>query len=109
MRDDGHHTTPPWLDDLATRIVSKLMHTPGALRQIADMEEELLTIEDVRKRLGVKDRKTVIALVQSGGLPMFKIGGQWRITRRAYRQAMLRGFKPLKRSKTTVKFPIGER
>ena len=97
---------PSWLDALAARIVDGIALSPDALRHMAEMEEELLTLDDVRRRLGFSKDETVLRLVKTGGLPMFKIAGRWRITRRAYRQAALRQFKPPKRS--TTKISIGQ-
>ena len=113
MSDRAPHTAllpadaPPWLDALAASIVDRLLRDGEALRHVVEMEEELLTLDDVRRRLGFSKNETVVRLVKSGGLPMFKIGGEWRITRAGYRKAALRQFSPPKRS--TNKLSIGQR
>ena len=63
----------------------------------AGAEETLLTMDDIKTRLGIKRDETVLRLIRTGGLPMVKISGKWHITRRAYRRAMHRYFKPPKR------------
>ena len=107
VNERASHSAPPWIDALAAAVAERLAQSPSTLRCMAAMEEELLTLDDVRARLGFSKNDTVVRLVQAGGLPMFKIGGQWRITRKEYRKAALRQFKPLKRS--NIKIPISQR
>jgi excisionase family DNA binding protein len=44
------------------------------------MTDEILTLPEVAQLLKVTD-KTVYSLAQKGGLPAFKVGGQWRFKR----------------------------
>lgn len=44
------------------------------------MPDEILTLPDVARLLRVAE-KTVYTLAQNGGLPAFKVGGQWRFKR----------------------------
>ena len=45
-------------------------------------QDDILTIPDVASLLTVAN-KTMYSLVQSGALPSFKVGGQWRFSRTA--------------------------
>lgn len=45
------------------------------------MQEEILKVGDVAKLLKV-GHKTVYTMAQSGGLPAFKVRGQWRFSRK---------------------------
>lgn len=44
------------------------------------MPDEILTLPDVARLLKVAV-KTVYTMAQKGGLPAFKVGGQWRFKR----------------------------
>jgi excisionase family DNA binding protein len=44
------------------------------------MPDEILTLPDVARLLRVAE-KTVYTMAQRGGLPAFKVGGQWRFKR----------------------------
>ena len=44
------------------------------------MPDEILTLPEVAKLLKVAE-KTIYAMAQRGGLPAFKVGGQWRFKR----------------------------
>ena len=44
------------------------------------MADELLTVRQLQELLGV-DRVTIYRLLDSGALPGFKVGGQWRFSR----------------------------
>ena len=95
------------IDALAAAVVDRLADDPRALRHMVEMEEECLTMKDVCQRLGVAKAETVRAAIESGEiyLPMFKVGGRWRITRRAFRKAAERGFKPPKRAGRKITTP----
>ncbi len=43
--------------------------------------EEVMKLKDVAALLKVSD-KTVYSLAQTGGLPAFKVRGQWRFSRK---------------------------
>ena len=100
--------TPAWLDHAIARIVEGLVRDPDALRHVVAMEDELLDVAYVRACLGFEKNESVMRMVKTGGLPMFKIPGSrhWRISRKEFRKAVARQFQPLKRS--NKKFPIGE-
>ena len=104
VNERASHTAPPWIDALAAAVAERLAQSPSALRHITEMEEELLTLDQVKQRLGVRRDETVRRLIQTGGLPMFKMPGSksWVITRKAYRQAMQRQFRPLKRASRQI-------
>jgi excisionase family DNA binding protein len=44
------------------------------------MSDEILTLPEVAQLLKVAE-KTVYTMAQKGGLPAFKVGGQWRFRR----------------------------
>jgi len=44
------------------------------------MTDEILTLPEVAQLLKVAE-KTVYTMAQKGGLPAFKVGGQWRFRR----------------------------
>jgi excisionase family DNA binding protein len=44
------------------------------------MQDEILTLPEVAQLLKVAG-KTVYSMAQKGGLPAFKVGGQWRFKR----------------------------
>jgi excisionase family DNA binding protein len=44
------------------------------------MSDEILTLPQVAQLLKVAE-KTVYTMAQKGGLPAFKVGGQWRFRR----------------------------
>jgi hypothetical protein len=69
-----------------------------ALRRVLDMEDQLLTVADIQRLTGF-GRTKVDRLVQLRAIPMFRMPtddgepkGDWRITRRAFREAAARGF-----------------
>ncbi len=88
------------------RVVEQISASGAALARIAEHEETLLTLDEVKTRLGLKTDEAVLKLVKTGGLPMFKVGREWRITRKAYRAAMQRSFASPKRA--TRKNAIGQ-
>ncbi len=47
---------------LAAAVAERLAQSPDALRHMAEMEEELLTLDDVRARLGFSKNETVLLL-----------------------------------------------
>jgi excisionase family DNA binding protein len=44
------------------------------------MPDEILTLPEVAQLLKVAE-KTVYSMAQKGGIPAFKVGGQWRFKR----------------------------
>lgn len=91
--------TPPSPADLAAEVIVQLRdlladeRAADGLRRVLDMEDELLSLDDVCRLTGFGDTK-VRELVRRRAIPMLKIGGDWRITRRAYRAAAAAGFAP---------------
>lgn len=65
--------------------------TESYLRRVVGIEDELLTTDDLMA-LTKFGRKKVLAMLHDGRIPGFKLDGEWRITRRAFRQAADRGF-----------------
>ena len=101
-------SAPSWAGALVACIVEGLVRDPDALRHVVAMEDEMLDVAYVRRALGFAKNESVMRLVKIGGLPMFRIPGSrhWRISRKEFRKAVARQFRPLKRS--NKKFPIGE-
>lgn len=46
------------------------------------MHDQILTIPEIAELLRIAE-KTVYSLAQKGELPAFKVGGQWRFSRKA--------------------------
>lgn len=57
---------------------------PGTPRSDVDAAEQLLKPSEVASEDNVSV-KTVLRWIEKGLLPAYKLGGQWRISRRAHR------------------------
>jgi len=62
------------------------------LRERTRIEDELLTIGDLVELTKFSPTK-VRRMIHDGEIPAFKVGGDWRITRREYRRAAANQFK----------------
>ena len=57
---------------------------PGTPRSDVDAAEQLMKPSEVASEDNV-NVKTVLRWIEKGFLPAYKLGGQWRISRRAHR------------------------
>ena len=68
------------------------------LRELVQMDDELLTVADLVSLTKFSERK-VLDMLRDQRIPGYKVCGEWRITRPAYRRAAEIGFPhPGKRS-----------
>jgi len=71
--------------ELVADIAEKMGRTPEELMTLfrPPNEYDVLDVADMAERLDMNER-TVYRLIRSGELPAKKVGGQWRITVRAF-------------------------
>ena len=84
--------------------MESIARNPEALRRVVEMEEQLLTLDDVRDRLRLKTKDAVLNAIRKGEifLPLIKFGNRYYITRKAFRTCSDRQFKTPKRSRATI-------
>jgi len=92
MPNDGPHTTDQYDSEMAkidpelvADIAEKMGRTPDEVLSLfrPPNEFDVLDVADMAERLDMNER-TVYRLIRSGELPAKKVGGQWRITVRAF-------------------------
>jgi len=71
--------------ELVADIAEKMGRTPDEVLSLfrPPNEFDVLDVADMAERLDMNER-TVYRLIRSGELPAKKVGGQWRITVRAF-------------------------